>query len=157
MGTDRRQRVRPTHEWELLVPLFEWPEQERYEQIRPLVLFDVAVAERADEVGVSASTLYRRLDRFAEDGMESLIDAPTAKRRRLPPAVRRLIVDLKAEQHPAFNLNEIANVVHACFGRRPDYRSVARVLSEEPVRDLARKCQANSWSNAGRESRYVRR
>jgi DNA invertase Pin-like site-specific DNA recombinase len=24
-------------------------------------------------------------------------------------------------------------------------------------RDLARKCQANSWSNAGRESRYVRR
>src|SRR5215211_1970542 len=23
--------------------------------------------------------------------------------------------------------------------------------------DLARKCQANSWSNAGRESRYVRR
>jgi putative transposase len=133
MGTDRRQRVRPTHEWELLVPLFEWPEQERYEQIRPLVLFDVAVAERADEVGVSASTLYRRLDRFAEDGMESLIDAPTAKRRRLPPAVRRLIVDLKAEQHPAFNLNEIANVVHACFGRRPDYRSVARVLSEEPV------------------------
>jgi putative transposase len=132
MGTDRRQRVRPTHEWELLVPLFEWPEQERYEQIRPLVLFDVAVAERADEVGVSASTLYRRLDRFAEDGMESLIDAPTAKRRRLPPAVRRLIVDLKAE-YPAFNLNEIANVVHASFDRRPDYRSVARVLDEEPV------------------------
>jgi putative transposase len=132
MGTDRRQRVRRTHEWELLVPLFEWPEQERYEQIRPLVLFDVAVAERTDEVGVSASTLYRRLDRFAEEGMESLFDAPTAKRRRLPPAVRRLIVDLKAE-HPAFNLNEIANVVHACFGRRPDYRSVARVLSEEPV------------------------
>jgi hypothetical protein len=25
------------------------------------------------------------------------------------------------------------------------------------VGDLARKCQANSWSNAGRESRYVRR
>jgi putative transposase len=132
MGTDRRQRVRRTHEWELLVPLFEWPEQERYEQIRPLVLFDVAVAERTDEVGVSASTLYRRLDRFAEEGMESLFDAPTAKRRRLPPAVRRLIVDLKAE-YPAFNLNEIANVVHASFDRRPDYRSVARVLDEEPV------------------------
>jgi hypothetical protein len=78
MGTDRRQRVRPTHEWELLVPLFEWPEQERYEQIRPLMLFDVAVAERADEVGVSTSTLYRRLDRFAEDGMESLFEARAA-------------------------------------------------------------------------------
>ena len=132
MGTNRRGRARPTHEWELLLPLFEWPEQERYEQIRPLVLFDIAVAERAAEVGTSTSTLYRRLDRFAEEGMESLFDAPTAKRRGLPPSVRRLIVDLQAE-YPAFNPNEIANVVHACFGRRPDYRSVARVLDEEPV------------------------
>jgi hypothetical protein len=72
MGTSRRQRTQPTHEWEVLVPLFEWPEQERYEQIRPLVLFDVAVAERAQEVGTSASTLYRRLDRFSKEGMESL-------------------------------------------------------------------------------------
>ena len=115
-----------------MLPLFEWPEQERYEQIRPLVLFDVAVAERAAEVGTSASTLYRRLDRFAEEGMESLFDTSTAKRRRLPPPIRRLIVDLKAE-YPAFKLNEIANIVHACLGRRPDYRSVARVLNEEPV------------------------
>jgi len=115
-----------------LLPLFEWPEQERYEQIRPMVLFDASVVERAAEVGISASTLYRRLDRFAGDGIEGLLDAPTAKRKRLPPSVRRLIVDLKSE-YPAFNTNEIANVVHACFGRRPDYRSVARVLDEEPV------------------------
>ncbi len=88
-----------------MLPLFEWPEQERYEEIRPLVLFDVAVAERAEKVGISASTLYRRLDRFSEEGMESLFDAPTARRKHLPPAVRRLIVDLKAE-YPSFNLNE---------------------------------------------------
>ena len=132
MGTKSRGRAQPTHEWRFLLPLFEWPEQERYEEIRPLVLFDVAVAERAAELGTSTSTLYRRLDRFAEDGMESLFEAPAARRKRLQPSVRRLIVDLKAE-YPAFNLNEIANVVHACFGRRPDYRSVARVLEEEPV------------------------
>ncbi len=72
MSARKRGGVRPTHEWEPLLPLFEWPEQERYEEIRPLVLFDVAVAERAGEVGVSESTLYRRLDRFAEEGMESL-------------------------------------------------------------------------------------
>jgi putative transposase len=96
------------------------------------MLFDVSVAERAREVGVSVSTLYRRLDRFAEEGMESLFDAPAAKRRRLPPAARRLIVDLKAE-YPAFNLNEIANVIRAAFGRKPDVRSVGRVLEEEPV------------------------
>lgn len=96
MGASKRQRIEPTHEWQLLLPLFEWPEQERYEEIRPLVLFDASVAERAAEVGTSTSTLYRRLDRFAEEGMESLFDAPAAKRRRLPPSVRRLIVDLKA-------------------------------------------------------------
>jgi transposase len=132
VSTNKRQRVQPTHEWEFLLPLFEWPEQERYEQIRPLVLFDASVAERAAEVGTSESTLYRRLDRFAEEGMESLFDAPAAKRRRLPPAVRRLVVDLKAE-YPRFNLNEIANVVRAAFGTKPDVRSVARVLEEEPL------------------------
>ena len=57
MSANKRQRVRPTHEWELLLPLFEWPEQQRYEEIRPLMLFDVSVAERAQEVGTSASTL----------------------------------------------------------------------------------------------------
>jgi transposase len=132
MGRSKREGVEPTHEWQLLLPLFGWPEQERYEEIRPLVLFDASVAERAQEVGTSASTLYRRLDRFAEEGMASLFDAPAAKRKRLPPAVRRLIVDLKAE-HPAFNLNEIANVVRAAFGRKPDVRSVGRVLEEEPL------------------------
>jgi putative transposase len=132
MGSSKRGGGEPTHDWQLLLPLFEWPEQEHYEQIRPLVLFDASVAERAAEVGASASTLYRRLDRFAQEGMESLFDAPAAKRRRLPPTVRRLIVDLKAE-YPTFNLNEIANVVRACFGTKPDVRSVERVLSEEPV------------------------
>ena len=132
MGASKHRKIEPTHEWQLLLPLFGWPEQERYEQIRPLMLFDVSVTERAAEVGTSTSTLYRRLDRFAEEGMESLFDAPAAKPRRLPPSVRRLIVYLKAE-YPAFNLNEIANVVGAAFGRKPDVRSVERVLSEEPL------------------------
>ena len=87
MGKNRRGHARPTHEWELLLPLFEWPEQERCEEIRPLVLFDVAVAKRADEVGVSTSTLYRRLDRFAEDGTEGLFDA---SRRTMSPSTLAL-------------------------------------------------------------------
>ena len=111
MSTNKRGRVRPTHEWDLLVPLFEWPEQKRYEEIRPLVLFDVSVAERAEEVGLSQSTLYRRLGGFEAEGMECLFASQTAGKRKLPPAVRRLIVDLKADA-PPFNLNEIANVVH---------------------------------------------
>lgn len=65
MSVMKRDGVRPTHEWDLLLPLFEWPEQEDYEAIRPLVLFDVPMAERAAEVGTSTSRLYRRLDRLA--------------------------------------------------------------------------------------------
>ena len=33
MSARKRRGVKPTHEWELLLPLFEWPEQERYEEI----------------------------------------------------------------------------------------------------------------------------
>jgi hypothetical protein len=32
MSARKREGVRPTHNWALLVPLFEWPEQERYEK-----------------------------------------------------------------------------------------------------------------------------
>jgi hypothetical protein len=64
--------------------------------------------------------------------MPGLFTTETAQRRKLLPNVRRLIVDLKAE-YPPFNLNEIANVTRACFGRNIDVRSVRRVLDEEPM------------------------
>lgn len=131
-GGRRRKRIEPTHEWQGLLPLFWWPEQVEYERIRQPVLFGSSVAERAEETGVSERTLRRRMERFEREGMDSLFAAEKAKRRRLPPSIRRLIVDLKAE-YPPFNLNEIANVVRACFGRKPDVRSVRRVLEEEAL------------------------
>jgi hypothetical protein len=53
----RRERIEPTHEWDRLVLLFEWPEQEAYELIRQPVLFGTSVAERSEETGVPAWTL----------------------------------------------------------------------------------------------------
>lgn len=91
----RRRRSAPTDDWEGLLALFEWPEQESYEEIRPLVLFGSSVAERACETGSSPRTLYRRIDRFEQEGMEGLFEAEMARRRRLPPNIRRLIMDLK--------------------------------------------------------------
>ena len=128
----RRRRVEHTDEWDKLLPLFEWPEQERYEAIRPLVLFGDSVPERAGAVGAYERTLRRRLSRFEAEGMDSLFETEAAKRHQLPPAIRRLVVDLKAE-YPGFNPNEIANVVYVCFGRKPDVRTVKRVLEEEPM------------------------
>ncbi len=64
MGRRKRPKADPTEDWEGLLPLFEWPEQQAYEELRPLVLFGSSVAERAGETGVPERTMYRRIERF---------------------------------------------------------------------------------------------
>lgn len=128
----KRPRVEPTDDFQQILPLCWWPEQVEYERIRHPVLFGLPTTERAEQTGDSERTLQRRIESFEKEGMEGLLGTTTAKRRRLPPKVRRLIVDLKAE-YPPFNLNEISGVVGVCFGRKPDVRSVERVLSEEAI------------------------
>jgi transposase len=128
----KRPRIEPTDDWQEILPLCWWPEQIEYERIRHPVLCGGPVAERSEETGVSERTLQRRIRSFETEGMEGLFETEKARRRRLPPSIRRLTVDLKAE-YPPFNLNEIANVVRACFGCRVDVRSVKRVLEEEAI------------------------
>lgn len=97
------------------------------------MLFGGPASERAAKTdAVSERTLRRRAARFEAEGMESLFGSEAAKRKRLPSAVRRLVVDLKAE-HPAFNPNEISRVCYVRFGRRPARKTVKRILAEEPV------------------------
>ena len=131
----RRRRVEPTAEWERIESLCGWPEQRDYELIRPLVLFGDPADGRAEETGASsARTLRRKASRFEAEGMESLFGSEAARRRKkkIPPGMRRLIVDLKAE-HPGLNPNEISRVCYVRFGRRPARKTVKRVLAEEPV------------------------
>src|SRR5215204_4087216 len=133
MGGRRRRLVEPTDEWEQIELLCGWPEQRDYELIRPLVLFGVSADGRSRETGASSGrTLRRKAALFEAEGMESLFGSETARYRRLPPAMRRLIVDLKAE-HPGFNPNEISRVCYVRFGRRPARKTVKRVLQEEPA------------------------
>ena len=129
----RRRRVEPTDEWEQIELLCAWPEQRDYELIRPLVLFGGPASERAADTGAASErTLRRKAVRFEAEGMESLFGSEAAKRRRLPPGVRRLILDLKVE-YPGFNPNEISRVCYVRFGRRPARKTVRRVLAQEPV------------------------
>ena len=129
----RRRHVEPTDEWEQIELLCSWSQQRDYELIRPLVLFGGPAVERATETGaVSERTLQRRLVRFESEGMESLFGSEAAGRERLPPSVRRLVVDLKAE-YAGFNPNEIANACYVRFGRHPARKTVKRVLAEEPA------------------------
>jgi transposase len=132
----RRKKAEHTDDWQELLPLFDWPEQQAYEEIRPLVLFGDSVSERANETATPQRTMYRRIERFANEGMLSLFgtDPATAraKRRGLEPAIRRMIVELKAE-HPALNNNEIKNIVYVRTGRRLGKHTTERVLSEEVI------------------------
>ena len=136
MGGEKRREARPTDDWQELLPLFEWPEQEAYEELRPLVLFGNSVAERAKETGTPERTMYRRIERFEKDGMVSLFAtdpaAARAKRRGLEPHIRRMVVELKAE-HPKLNDNEISNIVYVRTGRRLGKHTPGRVLAEEVV------------------------
>src|SRR5215204_4011353 len=73
------------------------------------------------------------MDRFETEGMESLFDSEMVRHRKLPPTIRRLIVDLKAE-HPRLSLGEIASICYVGFGRRPSkHNTVKRILEEESM------------------------
>ena len=69
--------------------------------IDPTDVPEGVVAYVGAQLGMAERTLYRKAGRFGEEGMGSLFGAETARRRRLPPSIRRLVVDLKAE-HPPF-------------------------------------------------------
>jgi hypothetical protein len=56
-------RIEPTDDWPYLQLQLEWPEQEEYEVVRPVVLFGFTPAERAQEAGLFASTIYRKATR----------------------------------------------------------------------------------------------
>ncbi len=133
MASRKRALLEPTDDWEQLQFQLDWPEQTRYELIRPVVVFGAPPVERSKQTGVSASTIYRRVGRFDESGMQSLFEAePVEDKRALPVALRQAIVQLKAE-YPAFRPNELATICQVRFERRPNRATIKQILSTEPV------------------------
>src|SRR5215212_12222506 len=117
MARHKRAQLAPTDDWHQLQFQLDWPEQQRYELIRPVVVFGSPPVERAQQTGVSASTIYRKVSRFDQLGMQSLFEAePVEDKRALPVAIRQAIVQLKAE-YPPFRPNELATICEVCFGR----------------------------------------
>ena len=57
MPFGRRPRRDPTDDWNQLRLLIGSPEQEAYEELRPIVLFGQPIPERACETGVPERTL----------------------------------------------------------------------------------------------------
>lgn len=136
MPQGKRPRRERTHEWQQIQQYTLWPEQQVYELLRPVGLFNETAAERAQETGTAERTWYRKAEQFEAHGMASLFpkDPPAKsedKSRTLPPAMRQVIIDLHAE-HPAFRPHEIATIGFLRFGRKPSHHTVQRVLADGP-------------------------
>ena len=128
MASRKRALLEPTDDWQQLQFQLDWMEQTRYESIRPVVVFGAPPAERANQTGVSARTIYRKVSRFDELGMQSLFEAePAEDKRQLPAFIRQAIVQLKAE-YPAFRPNELATVCQVRSERRVSAFTVPRSL-----------------------------
>jgi transposase InsO family protein len=132
MASRKRALLEPTDDWEQLQFQLDWSEQTRYELIRPVVVFGSAPVERAEQTGVSARTIYRRVERFEQLGMQSLFETePVEDNRQLPQVIRQAIVQLKAE-YPAFRPNELATICEVRFNRRPGRHTIQRIVATEP-------------------------
>jgi putative transposase len=137
----RKRKLRErTHDWQEIQHYTLWPEQEQYERLRPVILFGETAAERAKETGTSERTLYHQARLFEQEGMASLFHkerAPSTETgRSLPPEMRQLIVDLKAE-HSGFRPHEIATICFLHFERRPSDHTVKRILADGPKPSLS--------------------
>ena len=134
-GPKRERRAR-TDEWASIKQWTLWPEQELYEQIRPLVLFHETAGERAKEIDVPQRTLARKADAFERDGMDSLCSSgeqggARTTSKTLPEEVHQLIADLHTEL-PTMSWREIAEVCYIRYGRRPDHKSVKHIATSSP-------------------------
>jgi len=141
MPGPKRQRRERTEEWASIKQWTLWPEQELYEQIRPLVLFHETAGERAKEIDLPQRTLSRKADEFEHSGMASLFPSGEQGGARetgktLPPEIRQLIVDLHAEM-PSMSWREIAEVCYIRYGRRPDHKNVKRIATSGPPPSLS--------------------
>jgi hypothetical protein len=137
MPTMPRPQHQPTDDWAQLRLLVSSPEQETYELLRPIVLFGQPTTTRAEETGVAARTLRRKVARFAAIGMRSLFEfetdePPAVDRRTLPLGIRKAIVELKAE-YPPLKPFAIARICQHRFDRPVSYHTVAKVLATDPL------------------------
>ena len=146
MPGPKRVRREHTEEWASIKQWMLWPEQELYEQIRPIILYGQTAGERAKEINAAQRTLSRKADEFEQYGMQSLFSSQEPREqgetsRTLPLEMRQLISDLHAEL-PTMSWREIAEVCYIRSGRKPSHNSVKHVIATGPPPSLhARRYQ----------------
>jgi putative transposase len=141
MPEPKRVRRKHTEEWASIKQWTLWPEQELYEQIRPIVLFGQTPGERAKEINAAQRTLSRKADEFEQDGMQSLFSSGEQGGERetsktLPAEIRQLIVDLHADL-PTMSWREIAEICFIRYDRKPSHHSIKHIATAGPPPSLA--------------------
>ena len=141
MPEPKRVRRKHTEEWASIKQWTLWPEQELYEQIRPIVLFGQTPGERAKEINAAQRTLSRKADEFEQDGMQSLFSSGEQGGERetsktLPAEIRQLILDLHADL-PTMSWREIAEICFIRYDRKPSHHSIKHIATAGPPPSLA--------------------
>jgi transposase len=136
MPGPKRSRRERTDEWASIKQWVLWPEQELYEQIRPIILFGETPGERAKEIDAAQRTLSRKADEFEKYGMQSLFSTPRPSEdaeteRSLPQEMRQLIIDLHAEL-PTMSWREIAEICYIRYDRKPSHHTVKHIATSGP-------------------------
>lgn len=118
-------------QWEQLSFRLVWPEQRRYETIRPIVLFGDAAEHQARRTGTPIRTLYHRVKQFDRQGIKGLLEAEAPHAARLPAEVPRLIRRLVAD-YPDFTPHELGRICEVQLAYRPHHTTIQRILRETP-------------------------
>ena len=87
----------------------------------------------AEELGMSSHTVYGWVKRYKEQGEEGLKPKTRSpQKRKLPPAVREKIVELK-EGNPTFGIRRISDLLKRFFFMQASPRTVCKTLHEEEM------------------------
>ena len=84
--------------------------EQRYQAVLAVIEDGVAVTEAAAKVGVTRQTLHAWLSRYAEGGLEALVDRshrPRSCPRQMEPAVEVRLVELRG-LHPGVGCGSAA-------------------------------------------------
>lgn len=112
--------------------------QQRYEVIRPLILFeDRTATQRAQETQRHPETVRALARRFRQQGMLGLLPAdqavrPRGRARRVSEAVRQEI-DRLTGLSLGFHYRELARIVFCKLGETIDHKTVKQLWEQSPV------------------------
>jgi putative transposase len=112
--------------------------QQRYEVIRPLILFeDRTATQRAQETQRHPETVRALARRFRQQGMLGLLPEdqevrPRGRARRVSEAVRQEIDRLKG-LYTGFHYRELARIVFCKLGETIDHKTVKQLWEQSPV------------------------